>query len=704
MTDQIDTLLDLLKKYEVEIPIIQRDYAQGRKDAETKNIRVRLLNDMKSAIEKKSHPLDLNFVYGKKDGNKFIPVDGQQRLTTLFLLHLYAFAQDESKTELLKKFSYETRESSRDFFEKLIDKRKDIFTASDIPSKEIQDLPWFSYGWKNDPTIQSVLTMLDEIKTVFGDLKNLGDSLSDSKPIVFKFMPIKDLGNEDDLYIKLNARGRPLTRLENFKAQFIGRFKELNLQELENFELLMDTKWTDLFWSKDSKEFDKTYLEFFRQIISNTIVYSPDKKPEGFENWEEDKMWERNPDYYSSIKANVFETVYHTLNYLCDGKDELCKTAQDLIFKALDSNVRDRIIFHAITIYLHSSKGIDTGSFKQWIRIIKNLALNSINIDDYELYGNAIKAINKLIEHRDDLLNYFSNENKISTFNNEQTKEEQEKAKIILSDDDFADQIYKAEEHPYFDGQIRSALYYAKEGESYNKEVFKKYWKKISALFDEDEKRSKYGHLLRQALLVFGDYTLPVSKCKTLCIDDPYESSSTPSLKRLFSNNGTIVEELLDRINDVGNIKTELETIIRKEKENIPKNDWRYCFICFPKLFDCMNPNYLRLREVGEMIIVPSERISGKNTYVFIAALFLTIKERGYLEFSDELGTDADRYLLVKKSGHKIRFKNKQFTVKDSNDAFVCETKSDDPIAEMENYLISDEFKEFLTSPEPKTP
>ena len=32
MNDKIDTLLKLLEKYEIRIPIIQRDYAHGRKD------------------------------------------------------------------------------------------------------------------------------------------------------------------------------------------------------------------------------------------------------------------------------------------------------------------------------------------------------------------------------------------------------------------------------------------------------------------------------------------------------------------------------------------------------------------------------------------------------------------------------------------------------------------------------------------------
>lgn len=135
----LDTLFELLNKYYVEVPIIQRDYVQGRQDIHTKMVSDNLLCDMKSAILGETPPLDLNFVYGKADADKFIPIDGQQRLTTLFLLHLYAFRNDETKTELLRKFTYKTRTSSRNFFEKLTVNRETVFSSEMVPSKEIED-------------------------------------------------------------------------------------------------------------------------------------------------------------------------------------------------------------------------------------------------------------------------------------------------------------------------------------------------------------------------------------------------------------------------------------------------------------------------------------------------------------------------------------------------------------------------------------
>ena len=137
----IETLFELLETYKVEVPILQRDYAQGRKGEHEKRIRGQLLEDMKLAILGEKPQLNIHFVYGKAENGKFIPIDGQQRLTTLFLLHLYAFRNDNEspKTELLHKFTYETRVSSRRFLRKLTDMREEVFASELVPSEEICD-------------------------------------------------------------------------------------------------------------------------------------------------------------------------------------------------------------------------------------------------------------------------------------------------------------------------------------------------------------------------------------------------------------------------------------------------------------------------------------------------------------------------------------------------------------------------------------
>ena len=99
--NQTYTLLSLCEAYQkIEIPIIQRNYVQGN----DKTIRRHFVNYLVKALTQQS-PVELDFVYGaeRQDtrltdncapnncapqvGKVLIPLDGQQRLTTLWLLH-----------------------------------------------------------------------------------------------------------------------------------------------------------------------------------------------------------------------------------------------------------------------------------------------------------------------------------------------------------------------------------------------------------------------------------------------------------------------------------------------------------------------------------------------------------------------------------------------------------------------------------------
>lgn len=73
---------------EIEIPIIQRDYAQGRADDETTTLRDRFLDAIVDAVTTNQR-MGLDFIWGDVRGGVLRPLDGQQRLTTLFLLHWY---------------------------------------------------------------------------------------------------------------------------------------------------------------------------------------------------------------------------------------------------------------------------------------------------------------------------------------------------------------------------------------------------------------------------------------------------------------------------------------------------------------------------------------------------------------------------------------------------------------------------------------
>ena len=236
----------------VQIPIFQRDYAQGRKDIRAEDIRRDFIDVLFDAIIGGT-PVGLDFVYGEVEAGTFEPLDGQQRLTTLFLIHWYV----ASRARLLhsegawKDFTYETRPGARRFCQLLVE--HDLPAGVHEPAEWIRDQPWFLYTWRNDPTIQSMLVMIDAIDTKARALSldpaaAWGRLLDPASPAVsFYLLPLDNMGSAEDLYIKMNSRGKPLTKFEDFKAQFEQDIK--HLARAKDFSHRIDGAWSDLMWT-----------------------------------------------------------------------------------------------------------------------------------------------------------------------------------------------------------------------------------------------------------------------------------------------------------------------------------------------------------------------------------------------------------------------------------------------------------------------
>jgi len=263
----------------IEVPIFQRDYAQGRHGEKVEQIRADFLDVLVGALGDDGSPVGLDFVYGGVDDGTLRPLDGQQRLTTLFLLHWYVASRSGHLAEAhgWKRFSYATRQSARMFCEALV--TVPLPDRETPPSKWIEDQPWYLFLWRHDPTIQSMLVMLDAIDERFDnvDVDLAWARLTDAEDpaIWFLLLPLDGLGSADramkpeDLYIKMNSRGKPLSEFENFKAHFEKTIE--SSPRAAEFALKVDTTWSDLLWhlrGDDGLIDDRflRYLEFVTEI------------------------------------------------------------------------------------------------------------------------------------------------------------------------------------------------------------------------------------------------------------------------------------------------------------------------------------------------------------------------------------------------------------------------------------------------------
>lgn len=256
--------------FNIYIPRIQRDYAQGRLDETSSHIRDNFLNDIFDTLVNPGKILDVNFIYGNLEEERFVPIDGQQRLTTLFLLHWY-FAQYSKKIsdpEIKKRlgfFQYETRHVTGKFCNNLVEKV--VLSLDDVPetfkiSDEIRNYYWFFSDFENDSSIKSMLVMLDAIhEKVQGatkkgyDLHGVFDSLtSKDAPIRFLYLNISDIGLTDNIYIKMNARGKALTHFENFKAQLSNFLLQDSESLRDSFLGKVNGIWSEFFWNPEFRK------------------------------------------------------------------------------------------------------------------------------------------------------------------------------------------------------------------------------------------------------------------------------------------------------------------------------------------------------------------------------------------------------------------------------------------------------------------
>ena len=276
----------------IEIPLIQRDYAQGRKNPQVQQIREKFIGSLFDALDSEDG-IDLDFVFGdvveKDQGARKVPtlypLDGQQRLTTLFLLHCYlAWHIPETAGARLPwhAFSYATRPGARAFCEFLTQCRP-AGLDQDSVSAWLKDQSDYLPTWKHDPTIQGMLVMLDALHARYrhfpdGKHRAHWEKLTDlARPAIrFHLLPIPGTSENNSLYVKMNSRGKPLTEFENFKAELEDLMRAnpaISEDAVRAFSQSIDTTWADLFWQYrgDNDLIDEEcmrYLRFLTEVLA----------------------------------------------------------------------------------------------------------------------------------------------------------------------------------------------------------------------------------------------------------------------------------------------------------------------------------------------------------------------------------------------------------------------------------------------------
>lgn len=652
---EITNFWEVISEYAIEIPIIQRDYAQGRLTPKVNEIRKKIIDDIYVALNEKKK-LEFDFVYGNIEirdaGSIFIPLDGQQRLTTLFLLHWYIAVREKKLNEMetLNRFTYKTRTSSRDFCHALVEKANelpDLCSVNKI-STIIKNSAWFFLSWIKDPTIKAMLQTLDDIHTKFSAHYSFWEVLSNviSCPIVFRFVKLEDFGLEDDLYIKMNARGKALTDFENFKAKFEQHLNQHFQDELNDFSHKIDGRWTDMFWSPpENARFDDKYLNFFKAVAINNYVLKMDASNA--------KRQDQIISVVSSIPLLLKQIDNGALRDL-KVLDILPELIGNDSFKFEKINLRNlfnqiteipnptyfqRLMFYAISRFLTAQevKTLDYQKLFDWIRVIYNLVKNT-EYDEVVEFARSIKSIDDLVSHENEILDYIANsDNAIQGFNLTQIEEERLKAILLLRSDGWRTLILEAENHKYFDGQIGFILYFSGILYEYKankivgwidaddvkyQNMFKEYYKKSCAIFGDEGLKIK-SYLWERALLCKGYYWIGRGDRVSL-LQNTHRDYSWKRLLRDTDNNNEkrgYVKQVLDSIS-IETVEKDLKEIINTHTVS----DIRKYFIEDSRIMEACNGRFIQKHE-DTFLLLKTSITAGYHKELRSYALYLKLLE-----------------------------------------------------------------------------
>jgi len=620
---------------QVEIPIIQRDYAQGRTDSKTNKVRKDFLDVLFEFIKRKlstetnAEEMELDFIYGFNElddkYSTFIPIDGQQRLTTLWLIYWLVSVKEkdkipDDKKAFLTNFVYETRHSTTQFCKKLI--TSNLTLLEETISRQIKNESWYFETWDFDPSIQAMLVVLDDILKRYNELNsnNVWQVICHkSCPFYFYKLNMDKVGLTDDLYIKMNSRGKPLTEFEYFKAGFSDIISET--KQKQRFDQSIDGLWMHTIWHivfesgliQEDDDIalivDNAFLNLFN-FLTSVISFKKQFKTKN------DTYYIDTVDTPELIKVIYSDSdnqdfLFNSLDAISEQqkkdpafwndifyfrKSSLSANKTRLFFQHSEPNLLKRCLF-----YFTEYKGLtlpeqilllgcithlktSQPDINKRLRHVRNLVVNSENELRESILGNSFGEVENYIMNGD--LNVFKN------FKTDQIEEEKRKEQFLHQYPADSDILYQLEDSDILRGSISLFLLDTEFG---------KRAKKFLEIFDDEDFISEFRQKSKM-LLCFGDYSQDDGTMTNLM-------SGTKSIIRSFltlpgynktqflSKTWPVLRDCLDYF--IINSAISAENMISDTLLHYASNtkDWKYYFIKYDSFREGNHYGYYAWRD-----------------------------------------------------------------------------------------------------------
>lgn len=503
-------LLEILEFQNLDqliVPEIQRDYVWEKKDV------LDLLESIKDGFRGAKEDIPyLGFIYAYNDKDyvyKYFIVDGQQRLTTVYLLLLACHQKLNKKltdyllkTEKLK-LDYKVRQATHDFLTDFVNHCR--YNPNDFEFN-IEDQIWYHKEYENDRTICNIIKNFAAIRGWLNNIEQeqMAEFLKFvEEKVELSYFNIENGREGEELYIYMNSRGRQLEVNETLKAKFLEKF--VDSEKKEEWGKKWE-EWQDFFWKYrgDNPDADTGFNEFLRriQIINmcdlgktNDVVstFASMKSNQNLDidllpptmaeidNYFQAFKWlvesERVCAFFEQYESNVFFTSTP------DAERRQVYYLRSLPILALlgRTNLKDEdVIIRFIRFFYNVARKVNvrkdiSGQFSSAIKLMLEYGKNKDS--EYDVYDliNYSKGRTVLIDEEEILkLNLYKDQHSITT-------------RLELEN-----LFWAAEDHPILNGEIFFLLekYYNKENNILDLCNYKKTWSVFNALFVKENENN----------------------------------------------------------------------------------------------------------------------------------------------------------------------------------------------------------------------
>ncbi len=388
---QLISIADILTE-SFFIPSYQRGYRWGERQV------IDLLNDIFEFIKNEHKDAGefycLQPIVVTKKETQWCVIDGQQRLTTIYIILKFLENAKKALFPMLPLFSlfYETRDSSREFLEK-IQQIVDIdYTNADyyhLSRAYLTIKKWFEEKEQHQE-INRVDFLSTLIKT---DYRNNGE-IDIANNVRFIWYPVSahDEGSDDkEIFRKINMGKIPLTNAELIKALFFTA--DMEEAEKEKYQSRLAYEWNAIedtlqnedFWSFLNKAENQknTRIEFLFDLVA--------EKNKNKLN----AVYRKNDEYYTFY---IFNDLLHQQKESIDSLWEEVKKYFRILREWFDDNEYYHLIGYlihsdsdvAISSILKGSKGLKKADFKKCLKdhIKSSLNITEESIQDLNYYDN----------------------------------------------------------------------------------------------------------------------------------------------------------------------------------------------------------------------------------------------------------------------------------------------------------------------------